>query len=145
MHYWAILLLFLTTASSTGIKTERKKVFNLTVKITQIKNTKGVIEVGLFNNAARYAQVGGTCRKIRKSVNGKELVCTFYDLPEARYGVCIYHDENSNNRCDKNFFGIPTEAYAFSNNVRPVLSAPTFGECSFLLNGHRTINIKMVY
>jgi uncharacterized protein (DUF2141 family) len=47
--------------------------------------------------------------------------------------------------CDKNFLGIPTEAYAFSNNIRPRFSVPTFEECSTYLDKNKTFSIKLVY
>lgn len=122
-----------------------KKTHNLTVKVTGIKGTKGLIEFGLFDDPSKYAEVGGTCRKIRKEINNKEVSCTFYNLPEKKYGVCIYHDENSNDACDKNFFGIPTEGYGFSNNKKPVFAAPTFEECSFQLSSDKSISIKVLY
>ena len=62
-----------------------------------------------------------------------------------KYGVCIYHDENNNDKCDKNFFGIPTEGYGFSNNKKPVLSIPSFEECSVNLTSDKSISIKVLY
>jgi hypothetical protein len=59
--------------------------------------------------------------------------------------VVVYHDVNQNKICDKNFFGVPTEGYAFSNNVRPNLSVPSFEDCCFKFQQDRSINIKMVY
>lgn len=145
MRVWLVLFVVLTSVSFTSVPTARKKTFNLTVKITNVKGEKGIMELGLYDGPEHYAEVGKTFRQIRKPISGKELTCTFYDLPEKRYGICTYHDENSNNKCDKNFFGVPTEAYAFSNNIRPVFSIPKFEDCSFLLNEHRTIYIKLVY
>ena len=44
------------------------------------------------------------------------------------------HDLNGNGRIDFNLIGIPTEAYAFSNNVGR-FGAPKFEEASFTLAG----------
>ena len=59
--------------------------------------------------------------------------------------VCIYLDENNNDQCDKNFFGIPTEKFAFSNNIRPILSIPSFESCSVYLNENKSIVIRADY
>lgn len=61
--------------------------------MTGISSAKGMVEFALYKNPAVFTQAG-------------------------KYAVVVYHDENHNKICDKNFFGIPTEAYAFSN-TRP--------------------------
>jgi uncharacterized protein (DUF2141 family) len=119
--------------------------FVLTVKITSIQNNKGVIELSVYNDANKFPQVGKTFKTVRLKPNGSELVHKFTNLPKGEYALCLYHDENSNKTCDRNFIGIPTEAYAFSNNVRPKLSAPDFKSCSTLLSKNKTITIQMVY
>lgn len=119
--------------------------FNLTVKIYSIENNKGVIELSLYNDPEKFPKVGKTYRTVRLKPNGSELVHKFSNLPKGEYAVCLYHDENANKTCDKNFIGVPTEAYAFSNDIRPKLSAPDFSSCSMLLNKNRSISIKLVY
>jgi hypothetical protein len=39
-----------------------------------------------------------------------------------------FHDENGNGRLDKNFLGVPTEPYGFSNDVQPWVAAAEFRE-----------------
>jgi uncharacterized protein (DUF2141 family) len=142
----SIILLLLSYAFLSFCPLEpNRKEFDLTVKVTGIVGTKGYIEFGLFDDPDKYATVGGTCRKIRKVTSGSEVTATFHNLPEKKYGVCIYHDENSNDKCDKNFFGIPTEGYGFSNNKKPVLSVPSFEDCCIKLSSDRLISIKVLY
>ena len=144
MKYTILLALAAISLSVCPPKPD-KETHNLTVKVTGIVGTKGIIEFGLFDDPEKYATVGGTCRKIRKKTTGSEVSCTFYNLSEKKYGVCIYHDENSNDKCDKNFFGIPTEGYGFSNNKKPVLSIPSFEDCSVNLTTDKSISIKVLY
>jgi uncharacterized protein (DUF2141 family) len=119
--------------------------FSLTVKVTGIGNQKGMIELAVYNDPGKFAQVGKTFRIARIKPTGSELTHKFTNLPPNDYAVCIYHDENGNKMCDKNFVGIPTEAYAFSNNVRPRFSIPDFKDCSTELNKDKLFIIKMVY
>jgi uncharacterized protein (DUF2141 family) len=119
--------------------------YNLTVKVSGIAVKKGMLEVGLFRDPAKFTKVGGTFRMMRVKVDASEETVTFHNLPKGTYAVCIYLDENSNNQCDKNLFGIPTERFAFSNNVRPMLSAPSFESCSIKLNGNKSIVIRADY
>lgn len=116
--------------------------YDLTVKVTGIAVKKGMVEFGLFRDPEYFAQVGKTYRMIRVKVDASEESVTFHNLPRGKYAVCIYLDENNNNQCDKNFFGIPTEKYAFSNNVRPMLSIPSFESCSIHLTENKSIVIR---
>ena len=122
-----------------------KDTFDLTVKVLSIQNSKGLIEFALYKNPAVFTQSGKTHRLARLDAKTPEVKFQFTDLEVANYAIVVYHDANSNKICDKNFFGIPTEAYAFSNNMRPKLSAPSFEECSVKLDKDKVITIKMVY
>jgi uncharacterized protein (DUF2141 family) len=122
-----------------------KDTFDLTVKVLSIQNSKGLIEFALYKNPAVFTQSGKTHRLARLDAKTPEVKFQFTDLEVANYAIVVYHDANSNKICDKNFFGIPTEAYAFSNNMRPKLSAPSFEECSVKLDKDKMITIKMVY
>lgn len=127
-------------------KTETKKdTFDLTVKVNAIQNSKGLIEFALYKNPAVFTQAGKTHRLARLDAKAPEVKFEFTDLEPGKYAIVVYHDDNSNKICDKNFFGIPTEAYAFSNNMRPKLSVPSFEECAVKLDKDKVITIKMVY
>jgi len=119
--------------------------YNLSIKLTNIQSQKGYIQFGLYNTSSKFPKVGKTYRMIRLIPEGNSLLCLFEDLEPANYAVCVYHDENNNNICDKNFFGIPKEAYAFMNDVRPIFSIPNFEECSINLNKDKLSIIKLIY
>ncbi len=53
------------------------------------------------------------------------------DLPPGRYAVAAYLDNNRNGRQDKNFLGVPMEAYGFSNDVRGTFGPPDFSAAAF--------------
>jgi uncharacterized protein (DUF2141 family) len=48
----------------------------------------------------------------------------YFKFHRGRYGGVSIHDENSNMKLDRNFFGISEEGFGFSNNPRAMLSAP---------------------
>ncbi len=122
-----------------------QKVFDLTVNVTNLENNDGVLQFGLYNDASKFPKVGETFKMVRVKTTGNSRKYTFKNLPQGSYAVAIYQDANNNDNCDKNFLGVPIEAFAFSNDVRPILSVPKFKDCSILLNRSRTINIKLVY
>lgn len=118
---------------------------SLTVVITDIEVQEGMIEIGLYNDADKFPVVGEQYKMIRLKPNGKELRHTFTDLKDGKYAISIYHDENADNKCNRNMIGVPTEAYAFSNNFRPKFSIPTFKDCSFFVIWDAIETIKLVY
>ena len=60
------------------------------------------------------------------------------------YAISIFIDLNGNGKMDTNFFGKPKEPYCFSNNYKPVFSAPDFEDCSFNLEKDTTLKIKII-
>lgn len=69
---------------------------------------------------------------------------TISDLPSGEYAVTLFHDVNGNHMLDKNFFGIPTEPYGFSNNARSRFGPPKFDAAKFVLNQkHQMIEIAL--
>lgn len=119
--------------------------YSLTVKVTNLYSTDGLIEIGLYNDASVFPEVGMTYKIARvKPELDSTCTYTFESLPYNTYAFAIYHDENNNNTCDVNVFGIPTEYYGFSNNVVPTWSAPSFSECSFTLNENKTKSVALI-
>ena len=122
-----------------------QSIADLTVQISNIKNNNGLVQLGLYNDASKFPKVGETYKMVRIRTKGNQRFYTFKNLPLGKYALAIYHDENANKICDTNFFGIPKEAYAFSNGIRPRFSAPSFQSCSFMVNSDKSIKIKLVY
>ena len=118
----------------------------LRVVVTGIKNNNGDISIALDNTERAYLSRGKipSFRKSRTKVIDKKAEFIFKDIPFGDYTIKLYHDENANKKIDKNFLGIPTEAYAFSNNVRASLGLPSYEKAKFSLNNpEMVIEIKM--
>lgn len=67
------------------------------------------------------------------------------DLPPGTYAISVFEDLNENHKLDHNLFGIPREPVGASNNPRPRMGPPRFGECAFRV-GHKpqTLTISLV-
>jgi uncharacterized protein (DUF2141 family) len=57
-------------------------------------------------------------------------VLRFENLLPGRYAVAFYHDENHNERHDRNLIGIPIEGFGFTRDPTVVLTPPSFEECT---------------
>ncbi|SRX52452.1 DUF2141 domain-containing protein [Aequorivita sp. CIP111184] len=116
---------------------------NLTINITNIENIQGTLEIGLFNNNERFLEEGQAFKTISVKVQADSETVVIKNLPKGTYAISMYHDENADGKCNRNFLGIPTEPYGFSNNFRPKFSAPTFEDCQFAIKSNHSLKIVL--
>ena len=125
----SFMLLFLFGAQySSAQNYELKLVFN------NIDAVEGELSIGIFKNESTFLDEGNQYKKLILKVDGNSVSHTV-TLPKGEYAISVYHDQNKDKECNRNFFGMPEEGYGFSNNIKPKLSAPKFRQCKFSLNG----------
>lgn len=121
-----ILLVFLLNF----VQAEQKG--TLTVKVQNVLQTQGSIRMAVYNNEKSFPSESQSFRggalPLRPGIK-PQLTCD--QLPFGHYAVAVYHDLNNNGKMDKNALGIPTEPYAFSNNLKVKWRAPKFREAAF--------------
>jgi uncharacterized protein (DUF2141 family) len=118
---------------------------NITVEISKLKENKGQVLIGLYNNADNFPLVNKAYKGIVIKVETKEIHYTFSDIPAGNYAIAVIHDLNNNSELDKNLFGIPTEGYGFSNNPATRFGMPSFDEVKFHFDDSSTAKIKINY
>ncbi|MEO6173647.1 MAG: DUF2141 domain-containing protein [Flavobacterium circumlabens] len=112
---------------------------NLTVSVSGLKNNTGAVKVGLYNSDGTFLNT--TYKSIVSEIKNNELTVTFKGIPKGEYGISTYHDENSNGKLDKNMMGIPSEAYACSNNARGFMGPPSYKDAKFTVSKDSKIAI----
>ena len=129
-------------ASCTGTASA----FWLNVKVSGVRNGNGQIAITLYpDNSGKFLAKGGALAVGRvKAVSGTTRGCIF--LPATgTYAVAIYHDENANEKLDRNGI-LPAEGYGFTNNPSTMVGLPSFR--SVRLNVPKTgltTQIKLTY
>jgi uncharacterized protein (DUF2141 family) len=132
----------LLEAQSTGTAT-------LTVHVIGARNAKGKIRAALFRDAEGFPNDASHAFRtqpadIDPQTSSARIV--FTDLPAGVYAVSVFHDENMNQKLDKNFVGVPKEGYGASNNPKKRMGPPSFEEAKFQLSGsEQSIEIKLLY
>lgn len=116
---------------------------NLIVEVKSIPNSKGNIFIGLFRPKDEFPVFGKQYIGKIIPVSGGKLSYSFNELAEGKYAVAVFHDENKNGKLDKNYLGIPVEAYGFSNNARRTFSAPSFEEAEINVKSDVIISISL--
>ena len=131
--------------SAAGVHDE--ETHSLTVEVTNLRNSKGVVQFALYNNAdalpdEHYKKY---YRKLTaKIINGTSEV-TFKNLPPGKYAVNILHDEDSNGKIKKGLI-LPKEGIGFSNFTEiGIGNKPNFEKAGFDLSSEKSINIIIVY
>jgi uncharacterized protein (DUF2141 family) len=129
----ALLLARLTLGAAPAppaVATEMVKVV-----ITNLASTRSAVRINFYNAPEKFLKEGQHVLQLVVKPEGKTELTLPVELAPGEWAVALTQDTNDNEKLDKNFLGIPTEPYAFSNNVRPRMSAPTFQECKFMVSG----------
>jgi uncharacterized protein (DUF2141 family) len=107
----------------------------VTVVVSSLVSTTAAVRLYFYNTREGFLKSGKWAFSKSVKPGGKSEFSLPVDLPKGEWAVAITQDMNNNDKIDKNFLGIPTEPYAFSNNIRPTVAAPGFDECKFLVDG----------
>ena len=135
-----VLLVVTNTISQT---------FKLKIEIENIEQ-KGTIYLAIYDNSTSFDQeiknknvnknrwVKSIVEKVNKNSFTKNV-----ELKKGVYAISLFVDSNYNKIIDKNFLGIPTEQYGFSNNATGFLGSPSFKDASFNLVNDSNIKISL--
>ena len=104
----------------------------LSIDVSGIPEAVGNIRVSLFIRDTWLDDGRQTANLVVPATSGN-MTLTFPDLPVGTYGIALIHDADGNGDMTYSLLGLPSEGFGFSNNVVPVLSAPSFDSASFSL------------
>ena len=118
---------------------------SLAVNIADAKHDDGLAGVALWNGPEGFPEkIEHAIRITYVPVVAGVASASFEDLAPGRYAVTVYNDRNGNEAFDKNWLGIPRESWGVSNNARPRLRAPGYGEAVFEIDaGEHRLEIEL--
>ena len=115
------------------------------VKVIGFRNTNGSCRLLLFESEKGFPDSpDGAVATRSGTIHGQAASFTFTVRP-GRYAVAILHDENTNGKMDKTWYGKPKEGFGVSNNPRIGSGPPGFEESAVLLdeqNNNLTITVN---
>lgn len=140
-HLILITSFFITTIVTTFAQTD------LTLNITGIKNTKGVIRIALFNKADGFPSNDNKAYKLLSvKIDGALATIVIPNIPFGNYAVIVFHDENNNNEFDTNFLGMPKEGTGTSNANEKGKSKPKYENAIFNFSEkNKNVSVKLFY
>lgn len=117
------------------------------IEVKGFENNSGKCTVYLFKEKKgfptdfKYA-VASTTGAI---VNGKCTI-SLNNIDFGTYAIVAHHDENGNNKLDKNFIGMPKEGVGTSNNAKSSFGPPSFSDSRIMINKNIfSISITLKY
>ncbi len=117
------------------------------VTVENVRSSKGLITAVLYaDNPDTFLKRGARLDRIRVEAQEGETVLCLHAPSGGRYSVALYHDENGNKEFDRDFLGIPTEGYGFSQNPGFRFGKPELEETLFTIDGDaKSLNISVLY
>ncbi len=121
----------------------------LRIRVDGFRNTIGNLGTVLFTSPDGWPENLDKAFRHGPSpidAQSRTAIATWQNLPPGNYGVAVIHDENSNHKLDRNFFGYPKEGFGFANNPHVGLSAPDFKQALVLVACPVTeVTIHLIY
>jgi uncharacterized protein (DUF2141 family) len=118
----------------------------LYITVEGVRSERGQVVATIYGqDQHRFLTVDGSLYVWRDPAQqGDVTMCMFLPDP-GPYAVVVFHDANGNRKLDMGVLG-PREGYGFSNNVKPVLTAPSFQSVSFAAaEGVTRLRIRLRY
>lgn len=116
--------------------------FDIDVEITNVKPSCNLLKIGLYNSKENFPLVHKAYKAANIETAAKNIKYKFDNIPAGTYAIALFCDENKNGKLDTDFFGVPKEAYGFSNNPN-VFGKPSFADSSFALEQNKKLKIEV--
>ena len=101
----------------------------LTLIIEDVKDFEGEFMIAVYDKAENFTDK--PLSNMKKAVKSEESQKIGLKIPYGTYSVAIFQDMNDNGELDKNFFGVPKEAFGFTNKSISGMGKPSFEETKF--------------
>jgi len=137
-----LLILLWAVAPSIIGSIDEPIMTTLTVTVQNVQRKSGTVRIALMKSCKNFPACNPESTAVIDAKNSS--VQKAFTVEPGEYAVAVYHDVNANGELDKRMFGIPKEPYGFSNNFRPVMSAPKFVDCMITVGASgKAIEIKI--
>ena len=139
------LLALLALLFSAALAASAQQQYTVTVHVTGFRNATGQLGAAVFSSAAGWPEdIAKSVTHAHVPIHNGEATIEF-KLPAGTYSIAVLHDENQNQKLDRNLFGVPKEGFGFSNNIKAAFTAPAWQKCSFVLDREKRLEITLQY
>lgn len=119
----------------------------LVIAMRNFRNDKGQAAVALFDQPKGFPDKSRHAFRVQAVPIGEgRAEAVFESIPYGRYAVGVLHDENLNEKMDRNFFGIPREGFGVSGQGHTYRSTPRYEDALFdVASPARSLHISVHY
>ena len=105
---------------------------DLSIEVRGVRSADGRVYVAVHGPESKDTFPSGDdiVSGLREPARIGTLRFVVSDLPEGRYAVNAFHDENNNGELDTNLVGIPSEGYGFANDPSTTFGPPDFEDAA---------------
>lgn len=132
---------------SVGIAEERTG--NMTIIVKGFRNNLGKARILIFSDKEKKyfpSEHSKAYGRYIVPIKEKKVIFTFQKLPFGEYSISVHHDEDGNNKINKNWYGLPNEGLGASNDAKGNFGPPSFDKARVKLDKDElVIEINMVY
>ncbi len=119
---------------------------NLTIRVEGFRNNKGHCHLLIFDSPIGFPESDTDAFLSFTLPIESEAAIFNLSIPSGIYAFSILHDENSNNKMDKYWYGKPKEGFGISNNPTVKRRQPKFDEAAVdLSKNNKELTVKMIY
>ena len=130
-----ILLVF----SLCAIFTAQSQTVNITVSANNVKSSKGIVKVCIFNKETGFPEKTNLAVKcINTSATKGIMQIKIEGIASGNYAIAVHHDENGDGKFNTNLLGIPKEASGASNGAKGKMGPPKFSDAVIAINNSNT-------
>jgi uncharacterized protein (DUF2141 family) len=115
------------------------------LEVLGLRSDRGSLSAGLFDGPVRWLDAGAETASCRAAIHGHRARCVFGPLRPGRYAVAFFHDEDGDGAVGRDWLGIPTEGYGFSNDAAIALAPPSFSSARFDVRAHARLRATARY
>jgi uncharacterized protein (DUF2141 family) len=131
---------------SRALPGEKEKTYAITITVTNIRNTDGVIRFKFYDEQAPFPHDKGFLRIVvpKSQVVNNTFTATYYGFTAKKMGIALHDDENNDMELQMGWL-FPKEGHAFSDYYHAVLRRPVYSDFEFTLMGDTHVVMKMRY
>jgi len=137
--FLVIYSIFIMIPQSIPCQSKENIYGDLTIIISELKNDKGDIKIGLFNSEESWNSKNEKFKGAIIKIKNKKAEWVIKNLLYGEYAIKFFHDENGDDKINTNFLGIPTEKYGFYMSGTSKYIPPSFNKAKFMFKSKNLI------
>ena len=116
----------------------------LVIRITGVASGNARLRIAVFNSEKSWPDDASAVYKTVLDAADPEHEWRIQNVPAGEYAIAVFHDKNGDGKLNRNFLGIPSEPYGFSNNARGSLGPARWNDAKFVVaTGTNELEIKI--